>query len=84
MSDVDLDKLTLENMDAQFCSDWLKDQIRALIQERDGLKKQIGNSRIYALDLEKQRAELERLAESWMKSYDELKEKYEPTELIHG
>lgn len=29
----DLDKLTLENIDMQFCSDWLKEQIRKLLEE---------------------------------------------------
>ena len=31
----DLDKLTLENLPFQACSDWLKEQIRQLIEERD-------------------------------------------------
>jgi len=33
LSDMDMSKVTLENLGAQFCSDWLKDQIREMLTE---------------------------------------------------
>lgn len=34
-----MSELTLEGVDAQFCSDWLKDQIRTLIKENTRYRK---------------------------------------------
>lgn len=35
MTSTEMDRLTPENIDAQFCSDWLKDEIRNLFKQRD-------------------------------------------------
>lgn len=37
LKDTNMDKLTLENLEFQFCSDYLKDEIRELIEQRDRL-----------------------------------------------
>jgi len=58
LSDMDMSKVTLENLGAQFCSDWLKDQIREMLTELiasraklarvDGLVKALTNIAGYA------------------------------------
>ncbi len=43
ISDVDMDKLSLESLPFQFCSDWLKEEIRNILLENNKLKKIVSN-----------------------------------------
>lgn len=72
LSDVNLDKLTLENVGFQFCSDFLKDQIVALIKERDAATKRLA-------DVEADRDTWKQMAETWKIEHGRLKAALEKT-----
>lgn len=46
-----------------------------LVDEIDSLKRRLRK-------ITKERNEYKKLAESWMKDYDKLKQKYEPSEIV--